>query len=274
MWVGEDEATLWCRGGIQVIRYRYYAERYPWGPIFVPEENAVGLVCYGAFRRRSDGIEQFVDANTGFFRRFGEEVSAANFTGTPEQLTLVDLDDDVLVSLLGEPGLPTGPFYVTPAIDVAHRLLLRAIGRGGDALDIETRAVHLVAAAIGQRRGDMIRGTRATTESNRRTLVSDAQEMLHDSGRDISLQELARAVGCSPFHLSRVFRDGTGCTISQYRLRLRVHEVLDRLEAGEDDLAALAVAVGFADHSHMTRTVVAQLGEAPSALRRRLRAEQ
>jgi len=47
--------------------------------------------------------------------------------------------------------------------------------------------------------------------------------------------------------------------------------VLDRLSEGEDDLSALASAVGFADHSHMTRTVVAQLGEAPSALRRRLR---
>jgi len=37
------------------------------------------------------------------------------------------------------------------------------------------------------------------------------------------------------------------------------------------DLASIAAAVGFADHSHMTRSIVAQFGTTPSRLRELLR---
>ena len=60
-------------------------------------------------------------------------------------------------------------------------------------------------------------------------------------------------------------------TLSQYRLRLRVHHALDRIAGGVEDLASVATAAGFADHSHMTRTMVTQFGQAPSALRKLLR---
>ena len=56
-------------------------------------------------------------------------------------------------------------------------------------------------------------------------------------------------------------------TIPQYRNRLRMHEALRRLNDGEHDLAAIAVASGFADHSHMTRSIVAHYGDPPSRLR-------
>jgi AraC-like DNA-binding protein len=264
------EAELWSGNGLQIHRLCYHAERYTWSDDFVPEDNGVVFARHGAYRRRSDGVEHLVDANTGFFRRAGEEVSAANFTGEPEELTMIRIDKCVLDSILAEPSFPTGPFSVTPEIDFAHRLLLREIKHDPDDVDVETRALELIVAVVGQQRADWVRGSRASTEESRRSLVNDACELLHVHHGDISLQALARSVGCSPFHLSRVFREGTGCTISQYRLRRRVHEVLDRLAAGEDDLAALAIAVGFSDHSHMTRTVVAQLGKAPSELRRRL----
>jgi AraC-like DNA-binding protein len=60
-------------------------------------------------------------------------------------------------------------------------------------------------------------------------------------------------------------------SISAYRLRLRVHEAHARISAGEENLARLAAELGFADHSHMTRTLVAQLGMTPTAIRRRAR---
>jgi AraC-like DNA-binding protein len=270
MWVKDETTALWHTDELRVYRRWYHAERYPWSEPYSTPCDAVTLLRYGAFRRRAGGIEHVVDTNTGCFRRRGEETAAANFTGAPEEFTVIEVTEDGLAELLAEPELPSGPFRVDTAIDLAHRELLLAIGRGDDDAAIEEAVVGLVAGAVGQRRAEVVRCGRASTERNRRSLVTDACEVLHLAEGKISLQQLSRQVGASPFHLSRVFRSITGFTVSQYRLRLRVHEVLDRLAAGEDDLAGLAYAVGFSDHSHMTRTVVAQLGEAPSVLRRRL----
>lgn len=271
MWESSGTTELWGGEGVRLKRFWYHAERYPWSEPYSHPTDAVGLLRCGAFRRRSGGLEHVVDVNTGFFRPRNEEASAANFTGEFEEFTLIELDQNLLSEMFAEPLLPSGPFRVTPAIDFAHRLLVGRVGDPPDDGHIEEDLVRFVGVVVRQCRADVVRGGRPATESNRRRLVSDACEVLHVNGGNVSLQELAREVGSSPFHLSRVFRAMTGRTISQYRLRLRVHRVLDRLAEGESDLAALASAVGFSDHSHMTRTVVAQLGEAPSALRQRLR---
>jgi AraC-like DNA-binding protein len=84
-----------------------------------------------------------------------------------------------------------------------------------------------------------------------------------------SLRELAQIACCSPFHLSRRFHSRIGMPMSAYRLRLRVHEAHARIAAGEQNLARLAAELGFADHSHMTRTLREQLGVTPTAIRRR-----
>jgi AraC-like DNA-binding protein len=59
-----------------------------------------------------------------------------------------------------------------------------------------------------------------------------------------------------------------GMSISAYRLRLRLREAHARIAAGEQNLSRLAAELGFADHSHMTRTMREQLGMTPTAIRR------
>jgi AraC-like DNA-binding protein len=67
--------------------------------------------------------------------------------------------------------------------------------------------------------------------------------------------------------LSRVFVQLIGCTVSQYRNRLRVSLALDQIGQGAPDLASLAHDLGFSDHAHLTRTVQAVTGQTPSACR-------
>ena len=78
---------------------------------------------------------------------------------------------------------------------------------------------------------------------------------------------LARELGVSRPHLSRVFRAETGESLSGFRTRLRVRSALDRIEAGQTNLAELAAELGFADHAHFTRTIRAELNLPPSTLR-------
>jgi AraC-like DNA-binding protein len=82
------------------------------------------------------------------------------------------------------------------------------------------------------------------------------------------LDALARAVHVSPFHLSRQFRAATGETIARTLLRIRLALALERLAGGEDDLARLALDLGFAHHSHFSARFRAAFGVAPSAMRR------
>ena len=161
-----------------------------------------------------------------------------------------------------------GPITVDPSRALAHRLLVQALLT--DDLTVEAGVVALVHRCLVEPAGHRPSGRRGTTAAARHRLVSDCVELLHTSFYEqVGLLELARRVGASPYHLSRVFREVVGITISQYRTRLRVHAVLDRLDQG-DDLSTIAAATGFADHGHMTRTITGLLGAAPSVLRDRL----
>ncbi|HEX8856251.1 MAG TPA: AraC family transcriptional regulator, partial [Thermoleophilaceae bacterium] len=77
----------------------------------------------------------------------------------------------------------------------------------------------------------------------------------------------------SPHHLSRTFRALTGHTVSRHRMRLRARAAMERMAAGDGDLARIAADLGFADQSHLCRVMRAETGRTPSALRRVLAAE-
>src|SRR5207237_1272545 len=84
----------------------------------------------------------------------------------------------------------------------------------------------------------------------------------------MSLSELARAVDCSPFHLSRIFRRRVGLPVYQYLLRLRLAVALDRIVEDGANLSALAFDLGFSSHSHLTTLFRRAFGVPPSMLKK------
>ena len=258
-------STLWEADGISIEVVRGHFPLRSWGEWVQTTNWGVVLVRRGAYRRRADGVEHVVDANTGFVRRPGQEANVSVFTTAYEELTILQFEPGKLGGL---PDLAkaVGPVQVDPKLALAHRLLLRAVHR--DDLETEIGVHALIYHCLPPAEPGRPSGRRSATVAARRRLVGDSLELLHASFHEpLGLVELARRVGASPYHLSRVFRDVTGITISEYRTRLRLHAVLERLEKGDDDLAAVAADTGFADHGHMTRTVTRFLGAAPSQLR-------
>jgi AraC-like DNA-binding protein len=261
-------STAWTGRGVRIdtLRGRFRPSR--WSAPEVASRWGLVLARRGAYRRRADGVEYVVDANTGFVRRPGEEWSSAPFTTAFEELTVVDFEPEALGELPVDERAG-GPVNVDPPRALAHRLLVRALG--GDDLDVELGIVELVHRCLPPPTPGRPSCRRSSTAAARRRLTGDSVELLHTSFHEqLGLVDLARRVGASPYHLSRVFREVTGSTISQYRTRLRVHAVLEQLDNGEHDLSTIAAAAGFADHGHMTRTITGLLGESPSALRARL----
>jgi AraC-like DNA-binding protein len=107
------------------------------------------------------------------------------------------------------------------------------------------------------------RPTRATKQLVERVKLRLAEA---DVGR-LSLADLGRDVGVSPVYLTQVFRDLEGVPLYRYQLRLRLAQALDRLPDA-DDLAALALDLGFASHSQFTARFRETYGQPPSRLRR------
>jgi AraC-like DNA-binding protein len=90
-------------------------------------------------------------------------------------------------------------------------------------------------------------------------------------GGSCSLDQLARLVGVSVFHLCRVFRRQTGLTLHEYRTELRLRHALERLPEPGADLTQLALDVGFSSHSHFTAVFRRAFGLTPSAFARQVR---
>lgn len=83
---------------------------------------------------------------------------------------------------------------------------------------------------------------------------------------DDSLEALAAAVGLSPSRMMHAFTESIGLPIRPYLAWLRVQRAASAIVQGAP-LAQAAVAAGFADAAHMTRTFRRMLGATPSSLR-------
>jgi len=94
------------------------------------------------------------------------------------------------------------------------------------------------------------------------------RQLLHDRfAENLSLGEVAAAVGISADHLARAFRLCHGCTVGDYVRRLRVEFACRRLAASEVPLAQLALDAGFVDQSHFTKTFKRHMGVTPAVFR-------
>jgi AraC-like DNA-binding protein len=84
--------------------------------------------------------------------------------------------------------------------------------------------------------------------------------------RPLSLQQVARAVGCSPAYLCRRFRTSTGQTPFGLLRAVRI-EAAKRLLRSEVPIARVAEMVGFDDPFYFSRVFSAAVGESPQGYR-------
>ncbi|WP_460439617.1 helix-turn-helix domain-containing protein [Amycolatopsis stemonae] len=197
----------------------------------------------------------------------GEEESFAHPAGG-DVCTAVTFGADRWHHLAGDRAART-TVYADAALELAHR---RAVASAADPdYALAEQLLVLVGRAITQassRPGGAL-VARASTQASPRpgtaaTLVARARDALAaDVPEAAGLFPLAELLGISPYRLSRAFPQELGVSLTRYRNRVRVGRALDRLEAGERSLAALAAELGFADQAHLTRTVRDHTGETP-----------
>ena len=214
----------------------------------------------------------------------GEPYTRSQASARGDRCDWFAIDDAVLLELLRahEPAAeerPQQPFPFThgPSDPVSYgwqRLAVaRAAAGAADPLELDELMLRVLARVLrlAYARRDVGPPTPpAPPERGRsRELALRVQAVLADRfAEPLSLAALARQVASSPYHLCRAFKAATGLTLHAYRMQLRLRHALERIAEPAADLAAVALDLGFASHSHFTAAFTATFGEPPSAFRR------
>lgn len=102
--------------------------------------------------------------------------------------------------------------------------------------------------------------------------LAQVRDILHEQlGERPSLVTLAESVDVHPVHLAREFRRFYGCTIGEYVRQSRIEFACHQISTSDASLSDIALAAGFFDQSHFSRTFKQINGISPAAYRRTFR---
>jgi len=242
------------------------------------EASRISLVRSGLFGRVVRGASLLADSsqalfvNRGDVHRFVYPIAGGNACTVlePSRETLSALHRQFSASVS---RFPVDQASMTRRVAQLHGSLLQAVEhrRAIGPLAIEELALQLCGEVVGTAARDRRTAPspqRAAAERRQRQIVDQARlELFRRLSCPPPLTELARLVGCSAFHLSRLFTAQVGMPMRSYLVRVRVGEAARRVMEGADDFAALALELGFYDHSHFTNAFVAVWGVTPSLFR-------
>lgn len=98
--------------------------------------------------------------------------------------------------------------------------------------------------------------------------LKQARELISERFTErLTLSDVARTVGVHPVHLAQTFHRSYQCTVGDYVRRLRIEYACLELSTSETPIVDIALAAGFCDQSHFTRTFKRCTGVSPSQYR-------
>jgi AraC-like DNA-binding protein len=246
--------------------------------------HAVVLMRHGAFARHFGRRSATADVNQAAFFAKGAVYRVSHPAEDGDRGTVFSVNPRVLADIVrvldpsvdDHPDRPF-PFLAGPCatgLFFRHRELVQRLERA-EAQPLEPfwadiTALQLVADALTAafEASSGAPRTRPATEDEHVERTEAVKTYLASRlAERVTLDEVARAVDLSPFHLARLFHRRTGVPLHRYLTRLRLRASLERLAAGATDLTALALELGFASHSHFADTFRKEFGTTPSQVR-------
>jgi AraC family transcriptional regulator len=235
--------------------------------------SSITIIRRGVHAYHARGQVALAEAGLALLYRGGEPycLSHPYDRDVPDRSTCIEFDGALLEEAFGtiKRARDLGT-HLGPGTQVLHLQAIAALGaEESDRLASEETTLGLVQAIASD--FDLSREDPHVPLAARQRVQRARAFIAVQPEADHSLEAVAAAAACSPFHLARLFKRHTGMTIRGYRLRLRLAVALDCLADGATDLTGLAIRAGFSDHSHMTRSFRKVFGSTPSALREKLR---
>jgi AraC family transcriptional regulator len=219
------------------------------------------LVC-GSYRETCGASAWDYVAGEAIFHGSGEVHSDQFFDEGGELLNLEILPE--FEERLRDDGIRTDvrtvfkhPYCLELALKLRHELRAPDSVSG---LAVEGLAMELAAHVL---RGRLARREREGDWINR--IDATLREQF---SKPPSLTELAEMVHVHPVHVARTFRKRLHCSVGEYVRMLRMEAACKQLRQTDLPIAEIAVETGFADQSHLTRTLKRYMGISPMSLRR------
>jgi AraC-like DNA-binding protein len=261
---GRERAYIWRHpelAGVELFRgvYKRYqaARHFHLGP-------AIGIVAKGAMKSYARGATHTLPTGTVFLIN-PEEVHAPE-PAIPDGWVLraFYFSNDFYAGLSRSLGLGEVRFSELFAKDkrLTRSLLSlhRSLEQSGTRLELESMLVS-VFAGVARHCAQIPVGNRSQKPEPQK--VARAKEFLIENHRRvITLEQLAKIVELSPYHLLRTFRSAVGLTPHDFLTQVRVERAKKLLRIG-NTISDTAVDTGFVDQAHFTRRFKAIVGVTP-----------
>lgn len=250
-------------GGIELLHAHYVEQRF--SP-HVHEGFVFTVIEHGAQRFRHRGSDHLAPAGSMVLINPDElhTGSKAHEQGWryrafyPDNAQVCGVLDELE---LGRQGMPSFAFSVLQDVQLHRQFqaLHQLLDQQASALQLQT-AWREAILLLFQRHARLPEGLAPGHEP---LAVSRAKELLSSQlAAPPSLEELARAVGLSAFHFARVFRRATGLPPHSWLMQRRLEQARALLRNGCAPLT-VAMQLGFADQSHLSRQFKQAYGVAP-----------
>jgi len=153
---------------------------------------------------------------------------------------------------------------VTAGVDLMLHIVSQLIGHAGAAAIARYLVVYLRRSGTDPQLSPWLEG-----RNHIHPAVHRAQDaMAADPGRPWTLQRLARIAGASSRHLSRLFHEHAGMSITDYRNRLRVALARELLSQTQFDMEHVAERSGFGSTRQLRRAWRRQYTSSPREARK------
>lgn len=232
-------------------------------PAHVHDRPVLCVVLGGAYQERTRGRE--TEHATGHalfcpaFEAHGQTIAADGALKL-----LIDPPAPAVDYLADRMRLSEAPWVRSPDLIPLSRRLAAELGHSDafSALAVEGLVME-IAALFG-------RGAEADGERLPAWLVRAREQIEAAAPEPPSLEAIARAVGRHPATLARAFRRAFHMSVGEFCRRVRLEQATRLLTSSNAPLSEIALACGFCDQAHLTRSFRAAYGVTPARWRRRV----
>jgi AraC family transcriptional regulator len=240
---------------------------------------SIAVVGAGSFQYRSDAGCELMTLGSLLLGNPGQTFECGHEHRSGDRCVSFQYTPEYFEKIAADAGMRGGRtvFRVSrvPPVRAMARLVARActgLVEGAEDFAWEEFAVKMAAKTMqvagdsSPRGGEIPRSTMARVTRSVRAIEERSEVTL-------SLANLAREAGLSPYHFLRTFEMLTGATPHQYVLRTRLRKAAMRLAGENEKVLEIALDCGFGDVSNFNRAFRAEYGVSPRKYRQEARGE-